>query len=140
MAQRPSSTGSITALDSMSNLSSVAGNCLLKSAHGSGESRVRKHDVDGHAQFRFKAAGETFRPRLEEIDVARHLAGIGEKRAALLRQHRKMSAAIEQFHTELTFKIGHRLTHDGLRATQAAAGRRETALICGRDERAQLIQ
>jgi len=42
---------------------------------------------------------------------------IGEKRAALIRQHRKMSASIEQFHAELTFKIGQRLAHDGLRAT-----------------------
>jgi hypothetical protein len=51
-----------------------------------------------------------------------------------------MSASIEQFHAELAFKIGQRLTHHGLSATQAAAGRRETALIRGRNESAQLIQ
>src|ERR1700733_11289902 len=123
MAQRPSSTGSITALDSMSNLSSVAGNSFWKA------------DTPGD-----KAAGQAFRPRFEEVDVARHRARIGKQRAALIRQHRKMSAAIEEFHTELTFKIGQSLAHHGLGATQAAACRGETALVRGRDESAQLIQ
>jgi hypothetical protein len=116
MAQRPSRTGSITALDSMSNLSS------------------------GQTQFRFKTASQTFRPRFEEVYVPRHSACIGEERATLIRQHWKMSASIEEFHTELTFKIGQGLTHHGLCATQAAAGRRKTALICGGNESTQLIQ
>jgi hypothetical protein len=51
-----------------------------------------------------------------------------------------MSAAIEEFHAELTFKVGQGLTHHGLGATQAAAGRRETALIRGRNESSELIQ
>lgn len=105
-----------------------------------GKRRVRKHDVDGHAQFRFKTASQILRPRFEQVDIARHRTCIGEKRAALIRQHRKMSASIEQFHAELTFKIGQRLAHDGLRATYAAAGRRETTLICGRKKSAELIQ
>jgi len=113
---------------------------LLEGGHCTGENSVRKHDVDGHAQFRFKAAGQTFRPRLEEVDVARHRARIGEKCAALIRQHRKMSASIEEFHAQLTFKIGQGLTHHGLGAAQAAAGSRKTALIRGRNESAQLIE
>jgi hypothetical protein len=74
-------------------------------------------DVDGHAQFRFKTASLILRPRFEQVDIARHRTCIGEKRAALIRQHRKMSASIEQFHAQLTFKIGQRLAHHGLRAT-----------------------
>jgi hypothetical protein len=105
-----------------------------------GESRVRKHDVDGHAQFRFKTAGQTFRPRYEEVYIARHRARIGEKRAAYIRQYRKMSASVKELHAELTFEIGQSLAHHGLGATQPAAGRRETALIRGRNESAQLIQ
>jgi hypothetical protein len=51
-----------------------------------------------------------------------------------------MPASIEQFHAELAFKIGQSLAHHGLGATQEAAGCRETALIRGRNESAQLIQ
>src|SRR6202041_1738774 len=105
---------------------------LLESSHCMGENRVRKHDVDGRAQFRFKTAGQTFRPRFEEVYVARHRACIGEKRAAFIREYRKMSASVKELHADLTFEIGQGLAHHGLGATQSAAGRRETALIRGR--------
>ena len=51
-----------------------------------------------------------------------------------------MAAAIEELHTELTFKIGQGLADHGLSAAQAAAGRRETALIRRCNESAQLIE
>src|ERR1700678_2852410 len=104
-----------------------------------GESRVRKHDVDGHAQFRFKTAGKTFRPRYEEVYVARQRVRIGEKRAAYIRQYRKMSASVKELLAEWAFEIGQGLAHLVLGATCPAAGRRETALIRGRNESAQLI-
>ena len=60
--------------------------------------------------------------------------------ATLIGQDRKAGAAIEQLHPELPFQIGQGLAHHGLGTTQASAGRRETPLIRGCDERAQLIQ
>jgi len=113
---------------------------LLEGGHCTGENHLRKHDVHGHAQFRFKAAGQTLCPGFQQVDIARHRARIGEKRTALIRQHRKMSASIEESHAELTLEIGQGLAHHGLCATQAATGRRETAFIRGRNESAQLIQ
>src|SRR5580698_9672123 len=51
-----------------------------------------------------------------------------------------MSASIKEFHTQLTLEIRQGLAHHRLRAAQTAAGRRETPLVCGRDEGAQLVQ
>src|SRR5579862_6408349 len=79
---------------------------LLERSHCFGESRVRKHDVDRQAEFRFKTAGEAFRTRFEQVYIARHRACIGEKRAALIGQRWKMPASIEELHAKLALKIG----------------------------------
>jgi hypothetical protein len=68
---------------------------LLKCGRRTSERCVGKHHVDGDAHFRFKAADHTLRPHLEEVHVACHGACVGEKRAASIRERRKMSAPFE---------------------------------------------
>jgi len=99
--QRPSSTGSITALDSTSNLSSVAGNSFWKAA------TVAVNGASGYTTSTATLSSGSSPPArlfaraLKEVYVARHRACIGEQRAALIGQHRNTSAAIEELHTEL---------------------------------------
>jgi hypothetical protein len=115
------------------------GEFLLESSHSGGERRKWKRHVDGHAQFRFEPASKSFRPSLEEVDIARHCTGVGEKCATLIRQHWETRTAIEELHAKLPFQIRENLAHHRLSTPQAAAGRREAAFVRGRYESAQLI-
>ena len=86
----------------------------LEGSHGAEEWLAGKHAVDHDAQFRFELSSQALCPGLEEVHVGRDRACVGEKRAALLGQHRKASAAIEEFHAELSFQIRQGLAHDRL--------------------------
>jgi len=112
----------------------------LEGGDSRGERRGRKHDINGHAQFRFKAASQALCPSLEQIDIARHRARRGEQCATLVGEDRQAGTAIEQLHSELPFQIRQGLADHRLRAPQAATSRRETFLIRRSDEGAELIQ
>jgi DNA-binding transcriptional LysR family regulator len=113
---------------------------LLETGHRRGKRRIGEHDVNGDAQLRFQASGQVPRLRLEEVDVARYRARIGEQCATLISQHRKAAAAIKERHTELSFQIRQCLADDGLRPPQASAGGRETSFVRCSNEGAELIE
>ena len=67
---------------------------MLEGGDSSSKRRRRKHRIHGHAQFRFKTAGQFLCAGLEDVHVARHRACIGEQCATLIRQDRQAGGAI----------------------------------------------
>ncbi len=66
-------------------------------------------------------------------------AGFSKQSEACIGKDRKTAGSVEHLDSDLRFKIGQRLTDDGLGAPQAAAGGREAACVGSGDEGAQLI-
>jgi hypothetical protein len=67
-------------------------------------------------------------------------AGFSKQSAACISKDRKTAGSVEHLDSDLRFKIGQRLTDDGLGAPQAAACGREAAGVGRRDKGAQLIK